>query len=195
MITAMGQILQMLRKSLTWDQGPEMAEHLKIADALDLDIYFCDPASPHGSEAATKHQWAAAAILPQGHRPVELPPDYLAFVAAELNNRPRKTLGWKTPAEAFLELLSTHHPSLRRALESANCTSTNQPSVPTQLQDQLANAQACMTTRCNAAGTAKSPDTRLIGSCSATSTTSNATHPPIAPLARNQGLVGRGLKL
>jgi IS30 family transposase len=46
MITAMGQIPQLLRKTLTWDQGPEMAEHLKIADALDLDIYFCDPASP-----------------------------------------------------------------------------------------------------------------------------------------------------
>jgi transposase, IS30 family len=46
MITAMSQIPRQLRKTLTWDQGPEMVEHLKIADALDLDIYFCDPASP-----------------------------------------------------------------------------------------------------------------------------------------------------
>jgi transposase, IS30 family len=46
MISAMGQIPQMLRRTLTWDRGSEMAEHLTIADALDLDIYFCDPASP-----------------------------------------------------------------------------------------------------------------------------------------------------
>jgi transposase, IS30 family len=43
---------------------------------------------------------------PERHRPVRLHPDYLAFVAAELNDRPRKTLHWKTPAEALLELLS-----------------------------------------------------------------------------------------
>jgi len=73
MITAMAEIPQLLRKTLTWDQGPEMAEHLKIADALDLDIYFCDPASPWQRGSNENTQWAPAAILPQRHRPVGLP--------------------------------------------------------------------------------------------------------------------------
>ena len=106
MITAMGQIPHMLRKTLTWDQGPEMAEHLKIADALDLDIYFCDPASPWQRGSNENTNGLLRQYFPKGTDLSGYHPDYLAFVAAELNNRPRKTLGWKTPAEAFAELLS-----------------------------------------------------------------------------------------
>jgi transposase, IS30 family len=106
MITAMGQIPHMLRKTLTWDQGPEMAEHLKIADALDLDIYFCDPASPWQRGSNENTNGLLRQYFPKGTDLSGYHPDYLAFVAAELNNRPRKTLGWKTPAEAFGELLS-----------------------------------------------------------------------------------------
>jgi transposase, IS30 family len=106
MITAMGQIPQMLRKSLTWDQGPEMAEHLKIADALDLDIYFCDPASPWQRGSNENTNGLLRQYFPKGTDLSGYHPDYLAYVAAELNNRPRKTLGWETPTEAFLELLS-----------------------------------------------------------------------------------------
>ena len=106
MITAMGQIPQLLRKSLTWDQGPEMVEHLKIADALDLDIYFCDPASPWQRGTNENTNGLLRQYFPKGTDLSGYHPDYLAFVAAELNARPRKTLGWKTPAEAFGELLS-----------------------------------------------------------------------------------------
>jgi transposase, IS30 family len=106
MITAMSQIPQLLRKSLTWDQGPEMAEHLKIADALDLDIYFCDPASPWQRGSNENTNGLLRQYFPKGTDLSGYHPDYLAYVAAELNNRPRKTLGWKTPAEAFHELLS-----------------------------------------------------------------------------------------
>ena len=106
MITAMGQIPQILRKTLTWDQGPEMAEHLKIADALDLDIYFCDPASPWQRGSNENTNGLLRQYFPKGTDLSGYHPDYLAFVAAELNDRPRKTLSWKTPAEAFLELLS-----------------------------------------------------------------------------------------
>jgi transposase, IS30 family len=106
MITAMGQIPQMLRKTLTWDQGPEMAEHLTIADALDLDIYFCDPASPWQRGSNENTNGLLRQYFPKGTDLSGYHPDYLAFVATELNNRPRKTLRWKTPAEAFYELLS-----------------------------------------------------------------------------------------
>jgi IS30 family transposase len=106
MITAMSQIPQLLRKTLTWDQGPEMAEHLKIADALDLDIYFCDPASPWQRGSNENTNGLLRQYFPKGTDLSGYHPDYLAFVAAELNARPRKTLGWKTPAEAFGELLS-----------------------------------------------------------------------------------------
>jgi transposase, IS30 family len=106
MITAMGQIPQLLRKTLTWDQGPEMAEHLKIADALDLDIYFCDPASPWQRGSNENTNGLLRQYFPKGTDLSGYHPDYLAYVATELNDRPRKTLGWKTPAEAFLELLA-----------------------------------------------------------------------------------------
>jgi IS30 family transposase len=106
MITAMSRIPQLLRKTLTWDQGPEMAEHLKIADALDLDIYFCDPASPWQRGSNENTNGLLRQYFPKSTDLSGYHPDYLAFVAAELNDRPRKTLGWKTPAEAFLDLLS-----------------------------------------------------------------------------------------
>ena len=106
MITAMSQIPRQLRKTLTWDQGPEMAEHLNIADALDLDIYFCDPASPWQRGSNENTNGLLRQYFPKGTDLSGYHPDYLAFVAAELNARPRKTLGWKTPAEAFGELLS-----------------------------------------------------------------------------------------
>jgi IS30 family transposase len=106
MITAMSQIPHQLRKTLTWDQGPEMVEHLKIADALDLDIYFCDPASPWQRGSNENTNGLLRQYFPKGTDLSGYHPDYLAFVAAELNDRPRKTLGWKTPAEAFGALLS-----------------------------------------------------------------------------------------
>jgi len=106
MITAMAEIPQLLRKTLTWDQGPEMAEHLKIADALDLDIYFCDPASPWQRGSNENTNGLLRQYFPKGTDLSGYHPDYLAFVAAQLNDRPRKTLGWQTPAEAFLDLLT-----------------------------------------------------------------------------------------
>ena len=102
----MGQIPQLLRKTLSWDQGPEMAEHLKIADALDLDIYFCDPAAPWQRGSNENTNGLLRQYFPKGTDLSGYHPDYLAYDATELNDRPRKTLGWKTPAEAFLELLS-----------------------------------------------------------------------------------------
>jgi IS30 family transposase len=105
-VAKMAQLPAMLRRTLTWDQGTEMANHLAIAEAAELDIYFCDPHSPwqRGTNENTNgllRQWFA-----KGTDLSVFPADYLDYVAAKLNNRPRQTLDWKTPAEALDELLS-----------------------------------------------------------------------------------------
>jgi len=94
-----------LRRSLTWDQGREMKAHAQIAVAADCQIYFCDPHSPwqRGTNENTNgllRQYFPKSTNLAGHSPA-----HLAAVAGELNGRPRKTLGWKTPAEALAEIL------------------------------------------------------------------------------------------
>ena len=94
-----------LRRSLTWDQGREMKAHAQIAVAADCQIYFCDPHSPwqRGSNENTNgllRQYFPKGTPLGGHSPA-----HLAAVADELNGRPRKTLGWKTPAQALAEVL------------------------------------------------------------------------------------------
>jgi IS30 family transposase len=105
-VAKMAALPVILRKTLTWDQGIEMRNHVAIAEAAELDIYFCDPHSPwqRGTNENTNgllRQWFAKATDLS-----VFPADYLDYVAAKLNNRPRETLDWKTPAEALDELLS-----------------------------------------------------------------------------------------
>jgi IS30 family transposase len=96
-----------VRRSLTWDQGWEMRSHAQIAVDADCEIYFCDPHSPwqRGSNENTNgllRQYFPKGTPLGGHTPQDL-----AAVADELNGRPRKTLGWKTPAEALAEILDS----------------------------------------------------------------------------------------
>jgi IS30 family transposase len=93
-----------LRRSLTWDQGKEMALHAQIAVAADCEIYFCDPHSPWQRGSNENTSGLLRQYFPKG---TGLPadPGRLAEVADELNGRPRKTPGWKTPAEALAEFL------------------------------------------------------------------------------------------
>jgi IS30 family transposase len=106
MTEAMAALPAALRRSLTWDQGKEMALHAQIAAAADLDIYFCDPHSPwqRGSNENTngllRQYFPKSTDLPVHGR------GELDRVAAQLNARPRKTLGWKTPAQALEEVLA-----------------------------------------------------------------------------------------
>ncbi len=95
---------QALRRSLTWDQGSEMGQHQRIAVAADCEVYFCDPHSPWQRGTNENTNGLLRQYFPKG---TDLPadPQRLRAVADELNGRPRKTLGWKTPAEAMAALL------------------------------------------------------------------------------------------
>jgi IS30 family transposase len=105
-VAKMAQLPAILRRTLTWDQGREMANHAAIAAATDLDIYFCDPHPPWQRGSNENTNGLLRQYFAKGADLSVFPADYLDYVAAQLNTRPRKTLGWKKPAEVLDELLS-----------------------------------------------------------------------------------------
>ena len=106
LVPVIGSLPDALRRSLTWDQGKEMSAHRQIAVAADCEVYFCDPHSPWQRGSNENTNGLLRQYFPKG---TEMPsdPGRLRAVAGELNGRPRKTLGWKTPAEAMAELLDS----------------------------------------------------------------------------------------
>jgi IS30 family transposase len=106
MIAKMSELPEQLRRSLTWDQGIEMAHHVRIAKATQLEIYFCDPHSPWQRGTNENTNGLLRQYFPKGTDLSRWGPGYLDNVAAQLNARPRKTLNWRTPAEALNALLS-----------------------------------------------------------------------------------------
>jgi transposase, IS30 family len=105
MITTIAALPAMLRRSMTWDQGREMAQHAQITLAAGLDIYFCGPHSPWQRGSSENTNGLLRQYFPKGTSLAGHTRGHLDAVAPELNDRPRKTLGWRSPAQALGQLL------------------------------------------------------------------------------------------
>jgi IS30 family transposase len=96
-----------LRRSLTWDQGAEMAQHAGLKVDAGVQVYFCDPHSPWQRGTNENTNGLLRQYFPKGTDLSAHGAEEIAAVAATLNARPRKTLAWKTPAEALDQLLQS----------------------------------------------------------------------------------------
>ena len=105
LIRSMSELPQSLRRSLTWDQGAEMSEHHGFRMATDMDVYFCDPGAPWQRGTNENTNGLLRQYFPKGTDLSRWTAEDLEAVALAVNNRPRKTLGWKTSPEVFEEQL------------------------------------------------------------------------------------------
>jgi IS30 family transposase len=94
-----------LRRSLTWDQGKEMADHARFTIDTGVQVYFCDPRSPWQRGSNENTNGLLRQYFPKRSEIAHYTQADLDAVASELNGRPRQTLGWRSPSQALDEAL------------------------------------------------------------------------------------------
>lgn len=105
-IARLSELPPWFARTLTWDRGPELARHQAITAATGIEIYFADPYSPWQRGSNENINGLLREYLPKSTDLNDHTPDQIQHIAAELNDRPRKRLGYHTPAEAFAKLLT-----------------------------------------------------------------------------------------
>jgi IS30 family transposase len=100
--SALGQLPAPLRRTLTWDQGKELALHQKITEQIGTRVFFCDPHSPWQRGSNENMNGLLRDYFPKGTELHAVTPDELARIADEINHRPRKTLDWARPADLLI---------------------------------------------------------------------------------------------
>jgi IS30 family transposase len=103
-----------LRRSLTWDQGKEMSEHRRFSVESGVEVYFCDPQSPWQRGSNENTNGLLRQYLPRGQSLAGISQERLDEIANKLNGRPRKTLGFHTPAQKLAELIDEINASPER---------------------------------------------------------------------------------
>ena len=102
-----GVLPDQLRRSLTWDQGGELAQHVQLKIDAGIDVYFCDPHSPWQRPSNENTNGLLRQYFPKGTDLSRWTRHELDAVVTTLNARPRKSLGWRTPAEVYHQQLSS----------------------------------------------------------------------------------------